>query len=152
MSPHDVFSGANLVATGGWALLVLLPGKRRLVDAVAGRAIPALLAAAYAAIVAVQWGGSEGGFSSLTEVAALFANPWILLAGWIHYLAFDLFVGAWEARDARERGIPHLLVVPCLLLTFLFGPAGWLLYLGVRSAHVALTPSGRTETSPTAEA
>ena len=59
----------------------------------------------------------------------------MLLAGWIHYLAFDLLVGTWEARDSRERGIPHLLLVPCLILTFLFGPAGWLLYLGMRSVR-----------------
>jgi hypothetical protein len=57
----------------------------------------------------------------------------LLLAGWIHYLAFDLFVGSWEARDARQRGVPHLALVPCLALTFLFGPAGWLLYGAVRS-------------------
>jgi hypothetical protein len=57
----------------------------------------------------------------------------MLLAGWIHYLAFDLLVGGWEARDSRERGIRHWFVVPCLMLTFLLGPAGWLLYLGVRS-------------------
>ena len=68
----------------------------------------------------------------VTGVAALFANPWLLLAGWIHYLAFDLLVGTWEARDARERGVHHLALVPCLFLTFMFGPAGWLTYLGVR--------------------
>ena len=68
--------------------------------------------------------GSEGGFSSLDDVALLFSNPWMLLAGWIHYLAFDLLVGTWEARDSRDRGIPHLLLVPCLILTFLFGPPG----------------------------
>ena len=62
----------------------------------------------------------------------LFSNPWALLAGWIHYLAFDLLIGTWETRDAREHGVPHLLLVPCLVLTFLFGPAGWLLYRGVR--------------------
>ena len=56
----------------------------------------------------------------------------MLLAGWIHYLAFDLLIGTWETRDARERGLPHLLLVPCLVLTFLLGPAGWLLYMGVR--------------------
>ena len=76
---------------------------------------------------------AEGGFSSLAGVAALFREPWLLLAGWVHYLAFDMLVGNWEVRDARSRGIPHLLVVPCLVLTFLFGPAGWLLYTGVRS-------------------
>ena len=62
-------------------------------------------------------------------------TPWLLLAGWIHYLAFDLFVGSWEVRDAQERGIPHLAVVPCLLLTFMFGPAGWFLYNLVRAKY-----------------
>ena len=56
----------------------------------------------------------------------------MLLAGWTHYLAFDLFIGGWEVRDAQRRGIPHLLVVPALVLTFLFGPAGLLLYLAIR--------------------
>jgi len=48
-------------------------------------------------------------------------------------------VGAWEARDAARRGVPHLLVVPCLVLTFFAGPAGWALYLAVR--HVRRQPS-----------
>ena len=55
----------------------------------------------------------------------------------MHYLAFDLLIGTWEVRDAQERGIPHVFVVPCLFLTFMFGPAGWLLYLTLRSAYVA---------------
>ena len=61
----------------------------------------------------------------------LFGDEALLLAGWVHYLAFDLFVGSWEVRDAQRLGIPHLLVVPCLVLTFLFGPVGLLLYLGL---------------------
>jgi hypothetical protein len=65
----------------------------------------------------------------------LFENRWALLAGWTHYLAFDLFVGTWEVRDARASGIPHLLVLPCLGLTFLFGPAGWLLYMALRAGY-----------------
>ena len=64
----------------------------------------------------------------------LFANPFALLAGWVHYLAFDLFIGAWEVRDAQQHQVPHLAVVPCLLLTFLFGPAGLLLYFVLRYA------------------
>jgi hypothetical protein len=117
----------------GWLLLAVSPRWPRLVD-VAGRVFPAAFAAIYIVVIAANWSSSEGSFSSLSGVAQLFANPWLLLAGWTHYLAFDLFVGAWEVRDARDRGVPHLLVVPCLLLTFLFGPAGWLLYLGVRTA------------------
>jgi hypothetical protein len=132
MSPHQLFSVLNLVAVAGWLLLAVSPRWPRLID-VAGRGLPVVFACVYIAVIAAHWRGSEGGFSTLTDVATLFANPWLLLAGWTHYLAFDLFVGAWETRDARERRIPHVLVLPCLLLTFLFGPAGLLLYLSVRT-------------------
>ncbi len=132
MTPEGLFSIVNPIAVVGWILLIALPRQRWAANIAAAWAIPGLLAIAYVAVVATHIVGSPGGFSSLPAVATLFANPWLLLAGWIHYLAFDLFVGSWEARDARERGVPHLALVPCLLLTFLFGPAGWLLYLLAR--------------------
>ena len=135
MTPEQIFSIANGVALGCWLLLIVLPGRRWVNSALAGVAVPAAFAVVYAAIMALHFAGSAGGFSSLRDVALLFDNPWLLLAGWIHYLAFDLLAGSWEARDAHRRGISHLLVVPCLVLTFLFGPAGWLLYLGIRRAH-----------------
>ena len=125
---------ANLAAMCCWLLLAAFPGRKWVASVMTGVAVPAVLAATYTAIIVAKFGGAEGGFSSLPEVARLFADPWLLLAGWMHYLAFDLLVGSWEARDARERGVPHLLLVPCLIFTFLFGPAGWLLYLGVRVA------------------
>jgi hypothetical protein len=75
-----------------------------------------------------------GGFNSLAQVAVLFSSPYALLAGWIHYLAFDLFTGAWEARDAARLGISRWAVAPCLLLTFLFGPLGLSLYLLLKLA------------------
>ena len=81
------------------------------------------------------WSRAPGGFGSLGEVMALFTMPEIALAGWIHYLAFDLFVGAWEVRTARREGIAFLLVLPCLVLTFLFGPAGFLVFLMLRAAR-----------------
>ena len=56
----------------------------------------------------------------------------VLLAGWVHYLAFDLLVGAWIVRTARAEGIPHWAVMPCLILTFLFGPAGLLAFAILR--------------------
>ena len=133
MTPNQIFSIANGVALVCWVLLLTLPGKKWVTHVVAGVAIPAALAAVYTVLIALHFFNSAGGFSSLPDVALLFSNPWLLLAGWIHYLAFDLLIGSWEARDARERGIGHLFVVPCLVMTFLVGPAGWLLYLGVRS-------------------
>ena len=135
MTPDQLFSIANGVALCAWVLLIVLPRQRWVSEVVAPIAMPALFAAIYVGIIATRWKGSSGGFSSLPDVARLFSQPWLLLAGWVHYLAFDLFVGSWEVRDARERGIPHLAVVPCLLLTFLFGPAGWLAYSGLRTAY-----------------
>jgi hypothetical protein len=130
----QIFSIVNLIAMAGWLLLAVFP-RRRWAEQLGTWLIPGLLAGAYVAIVAATWGRSPGGFSSLEAVSQLFDNPWMLLAGWIHYLAFDLFVGSWIARDAREHGIAHGWVLPLLLLTFMFGPAGWLAYLGVRTAR-----------------
>jgi hypothetical protein len=140
MTPNQIFSVANALALCGWLLLIIFPGRKWANHVVAGVAIPAAFAALYSVLIAIHYFGSDGGFSSLPDVARLFANPWLLLAGWIHYLAFDLLIGSWEVRDARGLGIGHVFVVPCLILTFLFGPAGWLLYLGVRTRYSA----GRT--------
>tara|TARA_B100002051_G_scaffold102691_1_gene98182 strand:- start:347 stop:619 length:273 start_codon:yes stop_codon:yes gene_type:complete len=72
------------------------------------------------------------GFGSLNEISAMFSNPYALAAGWIHYLAFDLFVGAWEVFDSQKNNVPHWYVVPCLLLTLMLGPVGLALYLSIR--------------------
>jgi hypothetical protein len=74
-------------------------------------------------------GRPSGGFNSLSNVMLLFTDRWLVLAGWVHYLAFDLFIGSWQVRDARRNGVPFWLVAPCLVLTFMFGPIGLLLYL-----------------------
>ena len=134
MLAQQVFSIANLLALLGWVLLAVFPRRRWPAEVVSGWVIPALFAGLYVVILAMTWGRSPGGFSSLSDVALLFQSPWLLLAGWVHYLAFDLLVGSWMVRDARRRGIAHWLVVPLLVLTFLFGPVGWLSYLVLRVA------------------
>jgi hypothetical protein len=131
VSAEQVFSLCNPIAMIGWVLLIVAP-RRRWALLIAGRVIPLALSGVYLAALAPHWAAAEGGFGSLPEVAALFANQWLLLAGWIHYLAFDLFIGAWELHDAASRNISHWLVIPCLLLTFLFGPVGLLTYFGLR--------------------
>ena len=136
MSPFElIFTIANPMAMLGWIGLALFPGRKLVVDGISGIAIPALLALAYAGLVAAFFAGAEGGFSSIEAVRALFQSDALLVAGWLHYLAFDLFVGAWEVRTARAEGIPHLLVIPCLVLTFLFGPLGFLAFLILRAAY-----------------
>jgi hypothetical protein len=132
MTAEQLFSILNLVTMIAWLPLVFLP-RTRWAAWIVPVVVPALLAVVYVALVAVALPGSEGGFSSLAGVRALFDDDWGLLAGWTHYLAFDLFIGGWEVRDAQRRGISHLLVVPALVLTFLFGPGGLLLYLAIRT-------------------
>ena len=131
MTAEQLFSILNLMTMAAWLPLVFLP-RVRWTSTVVPVVMPLLLAVVYVVLVAATLPRSEGGFSSLAGVRALFDNPWALLAGWTHYLAFDLFIGGWEVRDAQRRGIPHLLIVPALVLTFLLGPAGLLLYLAIR--------------------
>jgi hypothetical protein len=133
MSPEQVFGLANAIAIVSWLLLAALPDRKWVTETVTGRAVPAMFAAVYVAILVTTFPGAPGSFATLDGVAMLFSNRWLLLAGWLHYLAFDLLVGTWEASDARERGIPRWLLIPALLATFMFGPAGWLLYLAVRA-------------------
>ena len=133
MTAEQIFPIANLVAMLCWIVLAVLPNRRWVTGVLTGVAAPALFAVAYIAIVVAVFPGADGSFSTLAGVSALFANPWMLLAGWLHYLAFDLLIGTWEASDSVERGVPRWILVPCLFLTFMFGPAGWLIYMGVRS-------------------
>jgi len=135
MTPSQIFSVANGVAALSWVLLALLP-RRPWVRTITGRIVPIAIAVLYVVLVVLHIGDGPGGFSTLSDVALLFTNPWALVAGWIHYLAFDLFVGTWQAADADAHHIPQLLLIPCLALTFLFGPAGLLLYLIVRTMTV----------------
>ncbi len=135
--PHVLFQYSGPLVLLGWLALALSPLAPRLAQIVAGLAIPAILSVAYTALILVHWADAPGGFSSLADVMALFTDPPVALAGWLHYLAFDLLIGAWITRTARREGIPHLLILPCLVPTFLFGPAGFLAFLILRAGFTA---------------
>jgi hypothetical protein len=133
MDLEQLFSMAGLVAVVGWLLLVFLP-RQPIAKIIAGIIAPLILSAGYLALIALHFQGAEGGFGSLADVRALFGKDELLLAGWIHFLAFDLFIGAWEVRDAQRNGLPHLVVIPCLIMTFMLGPIGLLFYFAIRTA------------------
>jgi hypothetical protein len=129
MSPDSVFTFANVLALAAWLGLLLLPHIAIIRNVVAAAVIPCLFASAYVIILALFFDpGGFAKFSTLQGLASLQGSPWLLLAGWLHYLAFDLFVGAWEVRTARKEGIAHLAIVPSLILTFMLGPAGLLVF------------------------
>lgn len=130
---ETIFSVANLIALLGWLLLIFVPHRKITGVVIHQGVLMALLGAAYVVfIVQGMSSGSGGDFSSIAGVRQLFATDAALLAGWLHYLAFDLFVGAWITRDARRQGIPHWAIVLPLLLTFMLGPAGFLVYFILR--------------------
>lgn len=139
LDPSVAFSPtAGLAVMACWLglILSLFVKPLRPVAWTAGQIVaPALLAIAY---ILLLWGGrdafEDGGFGSMAELRTLFAHDSALAAGWLHYLAFDLFVGTWIAREGIEGGVPRLLILPCLPLTFLFGPSGLLLFLILRAA------------------
>ena len=145
MELEQLFSVATYLAVGGWLLLAVLP-KQPVAQLLAGLVLPLVLSAAYLFLIAQHFQGAEGGFGSLAEVRTLFSRDELLLAGWIHYLAFDLFIGAWEIRDSQRQGLPHLVMIPCLIMTFMLGPIGLLFYFAIRTAKTKSlkleTPAG----------
>lgn len=136
MNLDFVFQSASMLAVVGWVALLASPLMPRIADLLASAAVPLLLSIAYSGLILAFWTSAQGGFDTLANVALLFETRELLLAGWLHYLAFDLFVGAWIARTARAESVGFLLVAPCLILTFLFGPVGFLLFSSIRVARL----------------
>lgn len=139
MSCDTVFSAASMLALYGWVALVVLPRWPALIAFLRYGAV-GLLAVTYAALIFTHFFRIDGGgFGSIAEVRALFSNDAVLVAGWIHYLAFDLFIGTWIALEADKLGINRVLQAPILLATFLFGPLGLLIFVITRATDRALT-------------
>lgn len=137
--PETLFTYLNLIALTGWIGLAsaspMGPGSlRHNVLLICGRWIPVLLCVTYSVLLARYWGSAAGGgFQSLGAVQKLFSSPGVLLAGWTHYLAFDLFLGRWMVDDASSEGRSRVPLAAALPVTFLFGPVGVLVYLIGRS-------------------
>lgn len=134
------FTIANLAVMPFWAMLIFLP-RARITRRVAqdGTVIIALGALYTGLMVWVMSDGPPMSFASLADLSAGFSDPRVMLLGWVHYLAFDLFVGMWIARDARRFRIRHLAVIVCLLLTLMAGPLGAMAYLLMRLGYTRNT-------------
>jgi hypothetical protein len=134
MSPATLFSIANLLPLPIWAVFLLAPRSGPLRTLAASFWPWQILAALYLIFLCVAlFGGETGGgapdFGSLAGVMALFDSEWGTLAGWVHYLCFDLFVARWIMGDAPDGGYR---LAPVLFLTLMAGPVGLLLYTAAR--------------------
>ncbi len=132
MSPDSVFSICNTIAMVGWIILVFIPMWRSSDKFIIG-IIVTLFAIIYTYYIVTNLSAIDmKSFSTLKGVTNLFTNPLAVLIGWVHYLAFDLMVGLFIKKNADKYGISHWWLIPCYLLTFMFGPIGLLLYLLIR--------------------
>lgn len=132
MSPSLIFQIANGVTLLSWLVLILSPNQLKVIRLLRFFISGFILGGVYIFLILIGSGEAKGNFSSLESVRSLFANDYVLLAGWIHYLAFDLFLGTWEVEDGSKVGMNRWILVPILALTFYFGPAGFVLYLILR--------------------
>ena len=134
MTPTEIFSLAGTLTMPMWILMVFLPKWRVTRFLMDYKVIPILLSLVYAFYIfqAISIGGMMD-FGSLKSVMQLFTEENAVLAGWVHYLAFDLLIGMWMIHKNKEVGIHQILMAPCLLGTFMFGPLGFLLFNIIKS-------------------
>lgn len=136
MSTETLFSLVNASVLPAWLLLVFAPRWRVTKAVVHSMLYPLLLGVVYIgglmATIFFGMGAEDAGFTTIAGVRGIFSSDMGVIVGWTHFLVFDLFVGAWEARDAQRRGFSHALLIPCLFFTLMFGPVGLVLYLLLR--------------------
>jgi len=128
MSTSLVFAICNTLVLPQWLLMIIAPKWKWTQKLIRSYIIPVLLAVVYAIYAVIGLPNAEGGFDSLENVMKLFTSEDAVLAGWIHYLAFDLLVGSWVLLNAQKNGIHHGFVIPCLIGCFMLGPVGFLLF------------------------
>lgn len=151
-SDEIVFSILNFSVLPAWLALAFAPRSRFTELVVHSGAMCALLAIPYAILLFGDSPGPRGAhFFSLDGVTRIFTTPHTIIACWTHYLVFDLFVGAWEARDCQRSGMRHVWVVPSLFLTLMFGPVGLFSWLALRAIVRRRTTLRETETSAPTE-
>ena len=130
-----IFTIANSIAFSCWIFLFVLYQKRWVYKLLYSF-IFMIMSFTYLYFIVIGMGAETGGgFDTLANVKLLFSSDEALLAGWIHYLTFDLFVGMWISHNADQMGINRWILLPCLVLTFMAGPTGLLLYILIRMIH-----------------
>ena len=135
---ETAFTAANLFVLPFWFLMIVLPGWRWTRRVMALPVVLAVLPALYVGLVLPRLGGllpALAGPPDALQIAKLLSTPDGAVIAWVHFLAFDLFVGRFIYLDTRDQPVPWFVTAPTLLLTLMFGPAGLLVYLVVRGLY-----------------
>jgi len=134
MTPAQVFSICNMIVMPMWLLMIIAPNWKPTKFLMDYKVIPIILSVVYAIYIGISISSGGGmDFGSLESVKQLFTKDNAVLAGWVHYLAFDLLIGMWMIKLNEKVGLHQLLMAPCLLGTFMMGPVGFLLFWIIKS-------------------
>jgi hypothetical protein len=125
-----LFNICNLTILLVWSLILFLPKWKISEQLISYPWVPLGISFFYTYFIIVSGGLAEADFSSLDGIVTLFKNttPESAAAGWLHYLAFDFWVGCWIIRHSRKNNIVHLAIIFPLLCTFMLGPIGVMMY------------------------
>jgi hypothetical protein len=142
LSAGQMFGWAGQAATIGWFILIFLPHRIKVIFFIPQTLIPLGLGLVYSGLALSRYFAIEGDFNSIEQVRLLFQDDLMLLAGWIHYLAFDLFIGSWIAKQSDQLGMSRLLQAPILIATFMFGPVGLVIFFFIKAGFKSLPSKG----------
>ncbi len=145
MNPDLLFRLANLFALLIWIIIFIFPFSRIYRLLIRSGLVLGIFALGYMVIMISFFRADPSSLTNLDGVKALLDNEWAFLAGWIHYLAFDLLAGIWILNDSVRSGIPRGLIILTLIFTFMAGPFGLFLYFIVKSLRKKTLNMGITE-------
>jgi hypothetical protein len=133
MNAESIFKLCNTIALVSWLLLIIATPFWRQISRILIGTVITLFCIVYAWLILTSFNINDvEKFSTLDGVVSLFTNKTMVVGGWVHYLAFDLMTGIWITKNAKLHSINHWVTVPALVLTFMLGPVGLLLYLVIR--------------------
>lgn len=129
MNLEITFKAANMIAIAGWLVMVVLHNHKYTARIIFSGFF-LLLAICYLTLILSSVDDPDNGasFGSLPGVMLLFDNPKATLAGWIHYLAFDMMIGLFITLHSAKQGVNRFLILPSMFFTFMYGPVGLLIY------------------------
>ena len=145
-----IFGAVNLLAMLCWIALVFLPRWPALLAILLylGVGLLCLVYAVFLVSIVAGWidpvgpADAAANFSTIEGVRGIFLTDGGVTVGWTHYLAFDLFVGLWIAKDADAKGFNRFVQGPILFATLMAGPIGLLVWLVVRERRARAAARG----------
>jgi hypothetical protein len=141
-----IFNFCNILILIAWGAIIISPQKKISEILISYPWIPLTLSLFYIYFIIISGGLMEADFSSLNGIVTLFkkATPESAAAGWLHYLAFDFWVGTWIIKHSRKEKISNKIIVLPLLFTFILGPVGILVYSLILLAKKSFNQASET--------